>query len=189
MIATAQGRSDSWGHCGEVLSEVIEADCSHLERRFTTTPPTTNQPTPHNPPTSPALLLHPALIFRHFESFSHCIFYHFFLRLALSYASAPFKIQSQKNKTTRFLDSLSCFSLSLSLPHPIVNRLIGKSTLNRRISHCIRKMHLFTPVNILSNLLGNQPLWGRATCCTAEGPRWNSLPLPERDTKTGNTLW
>lgn len=63
-------------------------------------------PTDHQP-TSPALLLHRALISRHFESFSRCIFYHFLLRRALSYAWAPFKIQSQKNKTTRVLDSLS----------------------------------------------------------------------------------
>lgn len=68
-------------------------------------PPTDNQPTP--PPSSPTLLLHSALISQHFESFSHCIFYHFFLRLALSYASARFKIQSQKNKTIRLLDPLS----------------------------------------------------------------------------------
>lgn len=60
-------------------------------------PPPDNQTPPH-PHTSPALLLHSALISRHFESFSHCIFYHFFLRLALSYASAPFKIQSQKTR-------------------------------------------------------------------------------------------
>lgn len=138
------------------LQSQPQADCSHLEHRSTTTHrQPTNHPTTTPPPASPALLLHSALISQHFESFSHCIFYHFFLRLALSYASAPFKIQSQKNKTIRLLDSLSLY---VHLPHLIVNRLTGKSTLNRRISHCIRKMHLFTPVNILSDLLGYQPL-------------------------------
>lgn len=120
-------------------------------------------PPPPQPPAAPAspapAAARCALISRHFESFSRCIFYHFFLRLALSYASAPLKIQSQKNKTTRSLDSLSlALSLSVCLSRPIVNRRIGKSALNRRISHCIRRMHLFTPVNILSILLGNQTL-------------------------------
>lgn len=48
-------------------------------------PPSDNkQPTPNPqlppPPASPTLLLHCALISQHFESFSHCIFYHFFLK-------------------------------------------------------------------------------------------------------------
>lgn len=105
----------AWGHRGQVFSleshkqiaVVLNTAQPPPSAPSAPPPPPGKQPPTRVPPV--LLLLRPALISRHFESFSHCIFYHFFLRLALSFASVPFKIQSQKTR------QLASWILSLRL--------------------------------------------------------------------------